>query len=37
MYDKEVKDQPQGVALIKRFSSYLEGKPLSPQGGSDKR
>jgi len=34
---KEVKGQPQGVVLIKRFSSYLEGKSLKPQGGSDKR
>jgi hypothetical protein len=34
---KEVKGQPQGVALINRFSSYLEGKSLKPQEGSDKR
>jgi len=34
---EEVKGQPQGVVLIKRFVSYLEGKPLNPQGGSDKR
>src|SRR5215471_16296131 len=32
---EEVKGQPQGVVLIKRFVSYLEGKPLNPQGGSD--
>jgi|SRR5262245_5485547 len=34
---KEVKGQPQGVVLIKHFSSYLEGKSLNPQVGSDKR
>jgi len=34
---KEVKGQPQGVVLIRGFSSYLEGKSLKPQGGSDKR
>jgi hypothetical protein len=34
---KEVKGQPRGVTLIKRFRSYLEGKSLNPQGRSDKR
>ena len=34
---KKVNGQPQGVVLIKRFGSYLEGKSLNPQGGSDKR
>jgi len=34
---KRVKGQPRGEALIKRFRSYLEGKPLNPKGGSDKR
>ena len=34
---KKVNGQPQGVVLIKRFGSYLEGKSLNPQVGSDKR
>ena len=34
---KEVKGQPQGVVLIKGIRSYLEGKSLNSQGGSDKR
>jgi hypothetical protein len=34
---KRVEGQPRGEPLIKRFRSYMEGKPLNPQGGSDKR
>jgi hypothetical protein len=34
-FAKEVKGQPQGVVLIKRFRSYTEGKLLNPRGKSD--
>jgi hypothetical protein len=32
---KEVKGQPRGVVLIKDYKTYMEGKSLNPQKGSD--